>query len=405
MKTSYSLLIFVLVLVLIGSVNATDGLVYIGDYNVVYSYHDVEEGDKFTLTVTLTNTGSVKEDVMFELKDTRPFDVGSENDWDVGLMNSDESVSKSFRVEVDSDTPEGTYSIEFTLDDSDDDFEDEFEIEVNSDKAELVVSNIASTPLIIGPNEEDVKMEVTIENIGGGDANFVRGKLLLPQGIVSSSSYSDSYDLGMIKSGENKVATFFVDTDSGLVSGIKKANIVLEYKNNVDNLKVTLPIDIPVKGRPIFEVSGSRTIPEKLVLGGNGELRIEVTNTGEEIGEETSVRVFENTDQPFVFDEKTNFIGDVLPGKTGTAVFNVNVDNAGVANNYLLKVQVRTVNRGNVVVDDYTVLVKVIEPVKGISSSMLFIALLVLLIILIIVLVIVVRRQNRISWEKAVEEF
>ena len=70
----------------------------------------------------------------------------------------------------------------------------------------------------------------------------------------------------------------------------------------------------------------------------------------EEKGEETSIRVFENSDLPIEFNAKTNFIGNLKKGDIGSAIFNFEVDSNANAKNYIIKIQVRTLNNDNVIV-------------------------------------------------------
>ena len=379
--------IFALFLVLVAcitSVSALGDTIFVDDYEIQYTYHSAEEGEKFSLTVSVT-ADTAKEDVVFEIRDDDPFDV-DDDEWDIGDLAEGQTVSNTFRVEIDEGTAEGEYDLEFTLEDSDDDFEDEMEIEVSSEKPDLIVGSVSSVPLTLSPDQEDTKLEITIENIGGGDANFVRAKLILPEGFTASSSYSDSVSLGTISSKSNKVATFFIDVDEDIESGIHKARIQLDYKEKIDEKTQFLDIDLPIKGKPQFEVVSYRTSPSKILTGSSGTLSITIKNSGEEEGSETSVRVFENSDHPFEFDEKTNFVGNLEPGETGTAVFKLEADADGNPNKYLVRVQVRTLQNSNVLVEEHTVPVTIAQGQEGLSGYLiLVIALIVILIIIYII--------------------
>ena len=347
-------------LILMQNVLAVSDTIYLEDYKVEYSYSGAQEDDTFTLTVTITNEdNSNKTDVYFEIDSSDPFDVDGDEEWDIGDLADDESVSKSFRIEVDEDTDEGKYDLEFNLEDDDDDFSDEFDIEVDSDKADLIIGDVSSFPLIIMPDEEDIKLELSIENIGGGDASFVRAELILPSGFSASSSYSDNVNLGTIESGDSKTATFYIDTAEDLASGLELGKLRLEYKTDGDKQTDELNFDLPVKGKPLFSIVSSSISPSEIYAGAEGSLRIQISNIGEDKGEETSIRVFENSDLPLSFDEKTSFIGNLETGQTGSAVFNFEVDSDANVNNYLVKIQVRTLSNDNILVSEYSVPVKI----------------------------------------------
>ena len=396
-KNSYFIGLIVLMLFSVQGVLALEETVFIDDYEVLFSYHGAEEGDEFSLSVTIKNMGNKeKEDVLFEIDADDPFDVDSDDEWFVGNILEDEEETKTFRIDVDSDVSEGEYDLEFTLEDSEDDYNEEVEIEVESDNADLIIGDIVSSPLILMPDLEDVKLEITLENLGGGDATFVRGRLILPEGLSPSSSYSDSVSLGSIGSKDNKVATFFVDIDEEIKSDVLTGTLELEYKSDVKDMKSSLNFDLPVKGRPQFDIVSSYT-EGNIVSEGNGKLRVNVQNIGEEKGEEVSVRVFENSDHPFDFDEKTNFIGNLDKGEAGVAIFSFDVDSGADSNEYVVKVQIRAINRGNVLVSEDSLSIRVAEAKKRNYS---FMVLIILPIVLMIVLVMLIRRDRRVEYTR-----
>lgn len=384
---------FAFLVLSLSNVLAIDSSLSVGDYDIDYSYSGAEEGETFTLEVTITNVDNEnKSDVYFEINDESPFDVTGDEDWDIGNLGAGEFVTNTFRVEVDEDISEDEYSLEFTLEDSDDDYDDAFDIDVSSDKADLIVGDVSSSPLTITPDLDEVKLDITLENLGGGDATFTRAKLILPQGFEASSSYSDTANLGTIEAKENKVATFYIDTLSDLDSGNSVGKLELEYRSDTKSMKSVLSFDLPVKGKPQFEILSVSTSPEKIVAGDSGRIDITIQNFGEEEGMQTSVRVFENSDLPISFDEKTNFIGNLDTGESGVASFNFEVDSDAVAKTYLIKVQTRTVNNDNVLVEEHSVNLTIAQA-EGNGSLILIVGILILLVIL-VVLIWLVRRKR-----------
>lgn len=402
MKKQISMAIMSLLLLglMIGSVLAVERTLFIDDYEVKYSYADAEEDERFTLTVEITNTGENKTEVLFELDQADPFDIESDDEWEIGDLAEDETVIETFRIDVDKNTAEGEYEIEFTLDDSDEDYTDEFEIDVSSDQADLIIGNIQTQPTILSPDQEDIKLDITIENIGSGDATFVRAKLILPNGFETSSSFSDFSNLGTIYGDSadednpgSKTATFFIDTKENLGSGVHTAELELEYKSDVQRKTQRLDIDLPVKGSALFDIVSSSTRPSTTMSGQTGKLTINIQNNGEEDGKETSIRVFENSDLPVEFDEKTDFIGNLKAGETGTAIFDFEIDSDADSKEYLVKVQVRTLNNDNIIVSDYSVPLKIEEGQGG--SFIIPSTFLILTIILIVILIYVYRKTRK----------
>ena len=392
-----TLAIFTLVILLlltITNISAIDRTIFLDDYDIEYSYTSAEEDETFTLTISITNTDQDDQDkteVVFELDEKDPFNVKGDEEWDIGDLEFEETQTHTFRVGIDANTPEGKYDLEFKLDDADKDYDDELEIEVESDQADLIIGNVQTLPSSITPDEEDLKLDITIENLGSGDANFVRTKLILPQGFEASSSFSDYVNLGTIFGEDSadeddesvsKTATFYINTDKDLESGTHQAQLEIEYKTGSEKRFQTLSFDLPVKGKPLFNIISTSTSPKVTMQGQPGQLSIQIQNIGEEKGQETSIRVFENSDLPIEFDQKTNFIGDLEKGEIGTAIFKFEVEEDAPVKEYLIKIQTRTLNNNNVIVEEYTIPL-VIKAEEGTGAGAIIIMIPTILIILV----------------------
>jgi hypothetical protein len=244
--------------------------------------------------VSILNTGNEnKTNVILEIDDNSPFDVDSDRIWEIDSLGPDQSASNTFRIEVDDDIPEDEYSLDFTLEDSRRDFEDQFEISVSSDTPDLIIASITSTPATLSPDMDDVRLEIVIDNMGGGDATFTRARLNLPNGITPANSYSDETNLGTIPAKQSKTAVFFVDIGKTIPAGNNPAELILEYRSGSERDSSTLNFDIPIQGSPLFEIVSSSTDPAAIPAGESGSLRVTVSNVGQVEGKETSVKVFE----------------------------------------------------------------------------------------------------------------
>ena len=387
--------LFVIIFLCIQNIQAIEESVFIDDYEIDYSYASAEEGDTFTLSVSIKNTDNIaKEDVFFELRNTDIFDIRSDNEWTIGSLEPGERKTNTFRIEIDKGVNKGKYDLEFIIEDYDDDWRDEFEIDVSSNEADFIIGNIKSSPEIIMPDEKGIKIEVTLENIGGGEAKFIRAKLELPEGIKSTGSYSDITNLGIIGPSENKVAVFFIDTEKTLSSGNNKAEIVLEYETDNDKKTERLDFNIPVKGKPLFRVVSSSTNPGEIYPGTEeNQLSIIIENIGQETGEEASIRIFENSDQPFEFKEKTNYIGNIKEDESGTASFEFDVNSDALVKDYIVKIQIRSVSRDSVIVSEEIIKINLLEKESSLNTSFIVIASLVIgIIILVVLLVFLIKR-------------
>lgn len=375
MKTSQNLKIIGIICLafIILNVNnsyAKTDVIDLDEYTVEYTYdeEDAKAGEKLTVGITITNEDTVERtDITFELDENYPFNIIGDDMLEIDSLAAGESKKRTFRLDIDENAKDDKYDLDFTLEDKDDDYDDTIEIKVKSILPEIIIGNIQSSPSLITPDTKDVKLTVTLENTGDGSANFVKVKLVTPENINPSSSYSDIANVGTISSGSSKDVIFYVDVDKAVSEGINQAKVEIEYKDEDDNKKTgTLTFDIPIKGKPQFNIIGTTLTPVEITPGMKAvDMKIIIKNIGTTKGEETSVRVFENSDQPFTFNQKTNFIGTLESQESGTGVFSFDVDSNANPNTYLVKVQIRTLNEGTVLVTEETVPVKVVESEKN----------------------------------------
>ncbi|MBR9704756.1 hypothetical protein GOV12_05050 [Candidatus Pacearchaeota archaeon] len=389
------IVLMLFVILITPGILALEETLNIRNYEIIYTYEpdNVNEGDKFTLNVEITNNEELREDLKIELDSNSPFDI-REDEWEIGTIDEDETKDFSFRIEVDDDASKGDYRIDFTIEDNKIDVEDSFDIELTSDEPELMIGEIKSIPSIISADEDNVELEITLVNTGGGDATFVIARLILPPEITKSTSYSDSASVGIIGAKGGQEVSFFIDTDFNVKSGDHPVALEIFYLDKSSKRTKRLEFPIPIKGKPLFEVTGTETVPSRLEAGGSGKLRITIENVGEEKAKETSIRVFETSDYPFSFNEKTNLIGTIDPGVRGTAIFDVDVDSDSEIKEYLLRIQVRTINNNNVIVSEEVVPVRVVQKEGG-GINPLFFVVIIVLIILIVILIIAVSRGKR----------
>jgi len=241
---NYELILILALVFITPGILAIQDFSEIGAYEITSTYFDAEEDERFTLTVKIKNTASTEKiNVVFTLDDGGPLSIKTEDVWKIGTLLADEEVENTFRIEVDGGTEEGDYELEFNLEDSKDEFDDEIEIEVVSDNADLKIGEVKSFPSSITPDLEDIKIEVTVDNLGGGDATFVKGKLILPEGFESSNSFSDHVTIGVIGAKNSQTFIFFIDSDENLQSGNKVAKLEIDYRSNNENRRTIQEFD------------------------------------------------------------------------------------------------------------------------------------------------------------------
>jgi len=258
-----------------------------------------------------------------------------------------EEVILQYKMRVDSNAVEGwnEMKIKCQTENSNNWIIHKFEIYVESKIPEFAIGSIVSEPVKLFPDSEENKLSIEIQNIGTGDAELVTSELILPKGITPSESYSNIANLGTVKEGESKTAEFYIDVDKNTAPGNYKAKLIIKYKDSNNNRKEyknqKLDVDIVVKPLPIFEIENVNTTPDKLSQGDKATLRLIIKNVGFEEAKTVSVKIYKQSDQPFDFDEKYDYIGNLKPNQTGEAVFRFDVDDNANLKTYPLKAEIR----------------------------------------------------------------
>lgn len=256
------------------------------------------------------------------------------------------TYSKKFRIKVNNNAPAGTY--EFKLDAiwyykgaaSTSIQSSRFNIDVKKEGIILDVATIQTTPAQVRPGDNFVKLTGFIENVGEKDAKSVDVRLYAPEGITSSYSNDNRVWAGRVNAGERKEVTFFVDIDENLPAGAHNINFEFDYMDLDDNsYSKSREIPFLVKSRPYLEVvkyEGS------MKAGETGQLFVNVKNTGEESAEAVDVRILKQNAQPFDIDVRSDYIGELIPGEEGLAIFDISAKNDAEIKTHDFKILIRS---------------------------------------------------------------
>ncbi len=287
---------------------------------------------------------------LFEAGDSPDKDLGAS----AGTNEKNTFYVLHYRLRVADNALKGTYNVTLNWDTGTGWTKKAFPIYVDPKKADFVVGALVTSPEKLIADTKEAKLSVDINNIGKGNAENVKIKLILPDGFNSSYSYSDEDSLGIIAKDGSKTATFYTDIDENIKEGNYKAELNITYKDENDEIATyrtkTLELDIPIKPAPHLIVESVTTTPITLMPGSDSEIRITVKNTGNKKAESVSLRVFKDASQPFEFNEKSDFVGKLEPGEGGDAVLGFTVDPKAVAKKYILDVELRGIDESNNVV-------------------------------------------------------
>ena len=364
----------VVFIIIFGLVNTTSYVyAYVSDSAILqiqelkYDPYPAEAGEYMDLWVKIENIGTEEADnVTCMLLPEYPFslDPNENATRHIGKLPGAEEIILQYKLRVDSNAVEGwnEMKIKCQKENSNNWVIHKFDLYVESKIPEFAIGSIVSEPTKLFPDSEENKLSIEIQNIGTGDAELVTSELILPEGITPSESYSNMANLGTIKEGESKTAEYYIDIDKNTIPGNYKAKLIIKYKDFNNNRKEyknrTLDVNIVVKSLPLFEIENINTTPDKLSQGDKGILRLTIKNVGFEEAKSVSVKIYKQSDQPFDFDEKYDYIGNLKPNQIGDVIFRFDVDGNANLKTYLLKAEIRYL------VDDEVKIVEKQIPIK-----------------------------------------
>ena len=333
-----------------------------------YKPYPAEAGKYMDLWIKIENTGMEDaKNVTCVLLPSYPFylDPNENATRNIGKLPGAEEVILQYKIRIDSNAVEGwnEMKIKCRTKSSDTWIVHKFEIYVESKIPEFAVGLITSEPSKLFPDSEENKLSVEIQNIGTGKAELVTAELLLPEGITPSESYSNIANLGTIEEGESRTAEFYIDVGKHVAPGSYEAKLIIKYRDSNNNRNEyrnqTLNIEINVKPLPLFEIENITTLPRKISQGDKVTLKLGIKNVGFKEAKSVSVKIYKQSDQPFDFHEKYDYVGNLKPNQSGEAVFRFDVDSDAKLKTYLLKAEIRYVINDEVKIVEKQIPIKV----------------------------------------------
>ncbi|MFQ6051283.1 MAG: COG1361 S-layer family protein [Candidatus Hydrothermarchaeota archaeon] len=206
---------------------------------------------------------------------------------------------------------------------------------------DLAIANVMTDPKQIRIGYDYATIELDIENNGKGPAESVRAELIPVYPFKPSWSMTNIANIGLLEPGATKSAKFTVDVAEDARAGTYEVPLILTFKErDGTEHEVNHTINIMLKGKPRFELFDIKTDPAKVKAGEKVRLSFKIKNTGSEQAESVDVRVIKKADQPFDFEERSDFIGTLDPNDVGEGSLTFTVkDNADIKK-YLLKIKI-----------------------------------------------------------------
>ncbi len=263
-----------------------------------------------------------------------------------GSILADSVYTKVFRVKVSQDAPAANYEFELlgkwyknnVLLDGIRSLK--FEMPVKKEGIILEYSNIISNPTQIRAGDNFVELTTSITNVGEKDAKSIEITFDYPQLIEPSYSNNNRVFIPRLNAGDSEDVTIFLNIDEDINSSNYFFNSNLNYLDlDNNNYSINKNLELFIKPRSYLEIEkyeGSG------LAGGSGELKVWVKNTGDESAESVDLRIIKENSQPFVFDVRSSYIGELQPGEVGIAIFNFDILSSADLKEHDFKLQLRS---------------------------------------------------------------
>ncbi len=263
----------------------------------------------------------------------------------LGIIHSGGFFNKIFTVKVNNNAPAGNYEFKLrgqwyykgeALSQSE---YIRFKMPVKKEGIILDISTIETVPSEVRPGDNFIKIVTYIENTGEKDAKSVEINLDLPKELEASYANNNRIWVGRVNAGERKEMVFFVDVEKNIEGGVYDINYKFKYMDLDSNTyQKSRTIPFKIKDRPYLEVSNFKG---EGLAGDTARLSITIKNTGLESAESVDVRLLKQNSQPFDFDVRSNYVGELQPGEEGVAIFDIKVNSNAEIKEHDFKVIIR----------------------------------------------------------------
>jgi len=322
--------------------------------------------------------------------------AGEDSEKKIGILPAGNSQIIQFRLFVKDKAFEGANIIEASLRSDKGSFKKDLSIEVTEKdlkEVDINIGDIESDPTRIKPDDDNVKLDVTLQNLGDGTAKGVKAELVdLPVGVSLSESYSGTSLLGNIEADSTGTATFYIDVDETTVPKEHAAAVKLSYKYKPDEdeddylfEEKVLPLKLAIKPIPIYNITGIELNPQVLTAGDKDvKIKITIKNIGEEEGESVRLKVYGKTEQPLTFDDSSDFIAPSLkPGEEGQGTLQFNIEDDANLQKYFLDIEIKNIVNDDVLTYNKKVPIDITNPKPNNPWKLVsFFALIVVLVVI-----------------------
>lgn len=256
--------------------------------------------------------------------------------------------NKVFKVKVLPDAPKGSY--EFKLVgiwykngvSTGAEISEKIIMDVKREGIILDVSNILTTPTQVRPGDKFVEVLTNFENVGFKTAKSVKVELVVNSSFIESSySNNNRIWIGKLGKDETKSVSFALNLDDYTESGVYDLMYKISYLDEDDNsYEKEILVPFMVKPRGFLEIES--VARNSGLAGDKGFLEVVVKNTGSQSAEAVDVRVLVEGSQPFEFDVRNSYVGELDVGESGKAIFEFDILDKAEIKSHDLKLVLRS---------------------------------------------------------------
>jgi hypothetical protein len=180
-------------------------------------------------------------------------------------------------------------------------------------------------------------LNLTIQNIGFEDGKKATVKILRngQSPIIPTDS---SVFIGDFPRNGIVTCRYKVSVSDNAAQQTYPVDVVVTYENRDGDIvtSATDTVGIPIGGKLTFSVSSA---PARVSPGSDSAITVEYRNNGDTTAYNSQARI--SAVDPFTSSDDTAYIGDLKPGETATARYQIHADEAAESRTYLLDAEIR----------------------------------------------------------------
>ena len=269
----------------------------------------------------------------------------------LGDVTGGKTVPVSFIIKIPKDTPSGTYTIPMGvtyqyLASAEQNGQDVIQFSYKNKTVELPLTLTVSTDVILsaipaGGETLDAGTEgyLDLEVTNTGEENATDAVIRIARNGNSPLAPTDSsVFVGDFPSGSDKTCRFKVSVSRDADGQTYPLDVYAVYKDhNGDTVKSGITtIGVPVNGKIRFDVT---PIDSVISPGAKKVIQVVYKNSGNSTAYSAQARV--SAVDPFTSNDDTSYLGDVQPGESVTAKYEISAAGGAVAKDYAIDSEVR----------------------------------------------------------------